>query len=257
MYLSKRSQIKFSRSIASPGKSLERGILVLIVLISTYMVSAFANAGDLGVSARVGTLGPGIELDYKLTNRFSLRAHFSDYSYDYEEEEDGIDYDGDVNLSTYGLSADWHPFGGSFRLSAGAYANGNEIDAIATGEGEYEIGDTTYRQTDPNNPIQIDMNAELGSGTAPFLGLGWGNSPKNDGGFMFSFELGVLFTGSPDIDLMASGEAEDANNPGVTFNLQDDPTVQEEIDREIAELEEDISDFEYWPVLMLGLGYRF
>lgn len=256
MYLFKASSMKFSLSKFSQQTSISIKKYLLGLSAMLAMLSCVAaNAGDFGVGVRGGTLGLGVELDYKLTDNFSLRAHAGEFSYDYEEEEDGIDYDGDVDLSTIGLSADWHPFGGAFRVSGGAYLNGNEINALASGDGEYDIGSATY-VSDPSDPVQVNLDAELGSGTVPFVAVGWGNSPENESGLMFSFELGVLVTGTPSIDLTVSGSAQE-NGVGPVIDLGSDPTVQANVDEEIATLEDDISDFELWPVLMLGVGYRF
>jgi hypothetical protein len=57
----------------------------------------------------------------------------------------------------------------------------------------------------------------LGSGTAGYLGLGWGNSDPSD--WMFSFELGVLFSGAPEVELNYSGTAEITDGQGTSFEV--------------------------------------
>ena len=223
-----------------------------------------ANAGQFGVSPVVGTLGLGLELDYALNDYFSVRLQGNQFTYDDDFEEDDINYSGEFKLSSYGLLVDYHPFSGAFRLTGGVYSNGNELSALAsdTGRTEYEIGNKVYTSL-PSDPLTLDAKVELGSGTAGYLGLGWGHSPKNTGGMLFSFELGVMFAGEPTVSYQASGSAEvNINGTPEQFSLSDssNPLVAEfyaELDQEKRNLEDDISDFKLYPVIKLGIGFRF
>ena len=73
------------------------------------------------------------------------------------------------------------------------------------------------------------------SSLAPYVGMGFGNS-MNDGRWAFAFDLGVMFTGL--LDLARSGAA----------HLQ----VREQFNPE-----DPFSEMKYYPVLSLGLAYRF
>lgn len=237
-------------------RKILKNVFLGVFALHMALGSLAASAGDFGLSAKGGTLGLGLELDYKLTNKISLRAQAQGASYSDELEEDGNEYDGEVDLSTYGLLVDWHPWGRTFRLSVGAFSNGNEIGGSATGLGqEYEIGDRTYI-SDDSDPVTLDLAVELGSGTVPYVGFGWGNSPENDGGFMFSFDVGFLLSGSPEVILDVSGSAEDTST-GFTVDLEQDQTALDEINAEIDSLEDEFSDFDIFPAFMFGVGYRF
>ncbi len=227
----------------------------LAVLAATVALTGQSHAGDAGISIKASTLGAGLELDYALTDRFSIRLQGNSFAYDDTFEEDDIDYSGEIDFSTLGLLLDWHTFGGSFRLTAGFFSNGNELNGVASGEGDYEIGDRIYRSS-PSDPVRARLAAELGSSTAPYFGFGWGNSPKNDRGLMFSFDIGVLASGSPEVTLDVSGTATDLIT-GFSVDMAIDPTVQAEVEREIAALEDDISEFDPYPVVSLGIGFRF
>ncbi|ATC93135.1 hypothetical protein [Pseudoalteromonas tunicata] len=233
--------------------------LSLVALLAT---STSAEASPVGVSLKAGTLGAGAELDYRFNENFNLRLQANTFNYKDDFEEDDINYSGKIDLSTAGILLDWRPFSGTFRLTGGYYINNNEIKANAkdaSNEG-YELGDVTYF-SDTANPLSLNANMELGNSSSGYLGLGWGNA--TDAGWMFSFELGVLFAGSPKIDLSASGSAvvyiDGAAN---YFDVSDttNPLVQEFNANLITEknnLEKDISDFEFYPVITLGVGYRF
>lgn len=73
------------------------------------------------------------------------------------------------------------------------------------------------------------------SSLAPYVGMGFGNS-MNGGRWSFAFDLGVMFTGL--LDFAMSG----------TAHLQ----VREQFNPE-----DPFSDVKYYPVLSLGLAYRF
>ena len=223
-----------------------------------------ASAGQFGISPVAGTLGLGLELDYAMNDYFSIRLQGNQFNYDDDFEEDDINYKGEIKLSTYGLLVDYHPFSGAFRLTGGIYSNGNQMSGLANDSGrvEYEIGDAIYTSV-PSDPLTLNADVELGNSSAGYLGLGWGHSPKNTGGLLLSFELGVIFSGEPTIAYQASGSAQvNVNGNLQQFSLADtaNPLVAEfytELDKEAANLQDDLSEFKFYPVLKLGIGYRF
>ena len=200
--------------------------------------AAGAGQWHLGVSA--GTLGITPEIGYRFGEHAGLRFNSSFFDYDRSEEIDDIDYDGTLKLSSVGLMADWYPFGGSFRLSAGARANSNHIDLQAQPTANVEIGDEVY------TPAQVGT---LTGGVsfrdfAPALTLGWGG--KLGRGFTMGFEAGVLLQGSPKVALASSGGL-----------LANDPDFLVELERERASAEQDADDFKLWPVIQLHFAWRF
>lgn len=250
--------MKFATAVQSSARTLNAVSvtrlarhLCLPVVGALMLLPGTASAGPLGVAAKAGTLGFGVEADYVITDKLSVRGQLNGYDYDYTTDEDDIEYDGQLELSSYGVLLDWHPMGGAFRLSLGGYVNNNELSGTASGAGEYDIGDETYT-VEPGDSLRLNTSIELGDGFAPYAGLGWGHSPANQGGILFSFELGVLMQGSPSVALDARGTVN-----GGAIDVATDPTVQAELRKEEANLEEDLKDFELYPVISLGLGYRF
>jgi hypothetical protein len=194
----------------------------------------------VGVSG--GTLGIGPEIGYRYGAHAGVRASAGFLNFDHSEEIDDIDYDGKLKLGSVGLVADWYPFGGSFRLSAGARSNSNKIDLLAapTATQTYEIGDRTYTGAQIGT-LAGDVKFNKFS---PSLTLGWGG--KLADGFTVGFEAGVLFQGAPEINLAATGGL-----------LANDPTFRAEVEKERLQAEDDAKDFKFWPVLQLHLLYRF
>ncbi|WP_100642309.1 hypothetical protein [Alteromonas facilis] len=213
------------------------------------------------LGAKLGTLGLGLEADYAFNEKWNGRIQFNSYTYDDDFEEDDINYTGEIDLSSIGALVDYRPFSGAFRLSAGVYSNSNELNgtAVSLGNEVFDIGDLSYRGSS-TDPLTLTTNVELGDGTAGYLGVGWGNTYGN--GFKFSFEVGVLLSGSPTVSLDATGSAQLVGVDNVTFDVNDSTNpfavqLQQEVEQEARNLEDDISDFEYYPVISVGFAYRF
>jgi hypothetical protein len=177
---------------------------------------------------------------------FKVRAGWSGFSYNGTYKEDAIDYKVKLKLGGWNLLADYHPFGGGFRLSAGAYGPSHEL----SGDGQFNaaggtvtINGTSYSQSDLEN-LRISARWR---GARPYAGLGYdGFNASPNGGFYFSFDAGVIFAGKPDLTLTAT-----CTNAGLCNQLDSD------IAAERAKLENDLKNARYLPVLQIGIGYRF
>ena len=236
---------------------------LMITLLTLTLMSATASANnEVGLSIKASTLGAAIELDYRINNSFNVRLQANGYTYDDDFEEDDINYVGELELSSTGVLVDWRPFEGSFRFTGGIYSNGNQLTGTATDSSgqSYAIGNDEYI-SNPEDPLRLDASIELGKSSAGYLGIGWGNSMPS--GWMFSFEVGVLLAGKPEVQIDASGSAQVySNGTYQVFDVSDtnNPLVQElndNIRTEEITLENDISDFKAYPVIALGIGYRF
>lgn len=236
--------------------------MVLLMLMAPGMAQADEIAKNGGVGLRLGTAGIGIDYTYGLNRFFDLRAGYNFGSYSGNYDEDGIDYDADLKISAASLMVDYKPFAGGFRVSAGLYTSSPELDINARTRNNtetFEVGDREYR----GDNLTLDGGIDLGS-AAPYLGVGWGGT-TNATGFGVSFDLGVMFTKSPDVMLGATGRACDATanancdptDPGQSFDVGTNPLFQAELEKEVRNLEDDAKDFKFWPVLSLGLHYRF
>lgn len=234
--------------------------LLAAVFMSAPILSEAAS-GSAGLS--IGTGGLGIDYAYPVASFLDVRAGYDFGSISKNHEEDGIDYRAKLKFSSARLLADLKPFGGGFRISAGLYTGTPEVDLESRGgQDDYDIGDRTY-----TGDLMLDGKVDIG-GAAPYLGIGWGGTTSGSG-FGVSFDIGVLFASSPNASLDATGTACDAtatpgcdpNGPdGFNVNDLDDPRAvqfQANKDAEIAKLEDDAKDYDLWPIIRLGLHYRF
>lgn len=226
-------------------------------------VAGAASASDTlksnSLGARVGTDGIGITYSYGLNRFIGLRAGYHFGSLNYDEVDGSTSYEGDLKFGALSAMVDIKPFKGGFRVSVGAYSAPPELTMNASGEDVYAFGDA---EEEYYGNLRLDGEIDLGS-MAPYLGIGWGGT-NNRAGLGFSFDIGAMFTGSPKVSMQASGTAcEGANNacPGGSFDVQgNDPAAvefREALGREVSKIEADAKDLKIWPVVNLGIHYRF
>ena len=110
----------------------------------TVATPAFAqSSGGFQVGVTAGTLGIGPEVGFR-TESFGVRGSATFFGLSREVESDGVEYDGDLRLRSFGGTVDVYPFGGGFRLSGGARINRNRIELEATPTTNVEIGSRTF-----------------------------------------------------------------------------------------------------------------
>jgi len=214
--------------------------------VALFLAASPAAWADVGVLLKAGTLGAGLDVSKGISETLALRLQANAFSYDEDITESDVEYSADLDLKSAGLLLDWHPFSGVFRVSAGAYWNGNET--AATGRptsGNYVINGQSYTSAEIGSLNgQIDF-----SEVAPYLGIGFGSAPKAGRGMSFSFDLGVLYQGEPNVGLTVACGA--GLPPATCTQLQNDVAA------EAVALQDELKDFKFYPVVSFGIGYRF
>ena len=210
--------------------------------------NAFVDNASLGIQA--GTMGIGLDYSKKLKalgNKTVLKVAAAGFNYSYTYDDTDVSYDADLKLKNIGLLLDHHPFSGGFYVSAGVYYNGNSADFKATPtNGTYDINDNTYNATD----IGYLKGKTNFNKFAPFIGIGYDNSIFGNGNIFFSSKLGAIYQGSPNIDLTGvCGPAIEGTSRCI--ELQNDIKVEQQT------LNNDADGFKWWPVISIGLTYKF
>ena len=224
----------------------KRLIWVAVAGITLTATPALAVERIGGVSAKMGTLGIGAEYVQPISEHFSLRAglNFLNWSYDFDASD--IEYEGDLKLKTFSLLADIHPFANGFRLTGGAMYNSNKIDVTAkSSSGSYEINDVDY----PAEAIESISGEVEFDDFSPYFGIGWGVDQSADSPWSFNFDLGVLYQGEPDPQL--TGRCSAGVPAAVCSQFQANLSAEEK------ELKRDPEDYNFYPVLSLGVTYSF
>ncbi len=219
-------------------RPLLAGLALAALVAATPALAAETSIWAVGVSG--GTLGFGPELAYRFGPHLGVRANAGLFSYGTNDTYDSIAYNVDLKLNSIGGLLDWYPFGGGFRLSAGARLNNNEVRLAGTPATAVQIGPTTY------TPAQVGTltGTITGQDLAPTLTLGYGGQLAK--GFTMGVEVGAMLQGSPKLqNLQASGL------------LAQNPSLQTDLKAEALAIENDASQFKIWPVLQLHVLYRF
>lgn len=222
-------------------KRLAIYLIILLFSMTTY-------ARDLAIGGRVSNLGLGAELTIGLTETINARVNLSGFNADDDFTENDIDYKADLELRSLGANIDWHPFRNGFRVTGGLLINNSSMDLEAGGSGLVEIGDDTY---DLDN-LSIDGDIELGNNVVPYLGVGFGNAVHSNRRWGFNADVGVAFTGSPEVDLDGSVDDPSALPPGVT---EDD--FQDDVKKEEDDIQDELDDINVVPVISIGVSYKF
>ena len=226
--------------------------LPLTILIALLLLGALpTRAAELAVGLKAGTLGAGAELDAGLSPHLSFRLAANGYSRSERREASGIEYDATADLRTAEALLDLHPGGGGFRLTGGLAYNGNKAhgSSLTPASGFYPIGDL---QVPAALLGHLDGKIEFDS-LAPYAGLGWGNRFGAGNRLGFSFDLGVLYQGKADVTLTPVF-ASTSPIPSIPIAQA---VLNAELRKEEADIEDDLADYQYYPVLSLGLTYRF
>jgi hypothetical protein len=210
--------------------------------------SAFAQSpSDIGINGSVGTTGVGAHATFPVTPNVNLRLGLSYLGYNYKGSTRDMEYDLDLKANTYDALIDWYPDKNSaFRITGGASYNGNRIDVKArpNAAGAYSVHGNLYNAASVGDVTgKVDFNK-----IAPYLGIGWGRNLKDEKGWSFSTDLGVLFQGSPKTSLQASG----CTAPAAVCNQ-----FANDVAHENEALAHEVRKFKVYPVLRIGVSYKF
>ena len=140
----------------------------------------------------------------------------------------------DLNISNLSVLVDWFPSENSgWRLTGGIQTGTNKLTLSAKPTGSVTIGGTTY------NNVNFSAGVDLGS-TAPYIGFGYSTRSEKETGFTFFNDIGVR-VGSAKVTLSESTGA----------------VSTADLDNEKVKIEDKVKALKYYPVIGMGLGYRW
>jgi hypothetical protein len=127
---------------------------------------------------------------------------------------------------------------GKFRISLGGLYNDNKLDLTgAPTGGNYVINGITYTAAQAGT---VTGNVKFNK-FAPYVGLGYGNALA-DSGWGLSLDAGAIYQGMPKATLSATGAA-----AGLAANVA----------AEQIQLQNSVKNYKWWPVVSVGMDYRF
>ena len=221
------------------------------IKLALYVAAGLAAAGTpakaegIALGAGFSTLGYGVHASTEINSFLVMRlnGNFGNFTIPdlglVSGSTGGIDYDIEAQMGSIGLIADVHPLGLSpigagLVLSGGVYYNMNEFE-LTTGPISVNVGGTNY------GSIDLVANFSFDQTFAPYVGLGYDGTFQGTIPVSFFMTAGVLFQGSPTVSLK--------DTTGTVSNA--------DLKSEAKQMESDASNYEYYPVVGLGVSISF
>ena len=195
----------------------------------------------LGLKA--GTLGLGVELSTSINSFVTLRLNANSFNYTTTDDSlysSIITSDKTYDLDTKGILVDFHLW--NIRVTTGLYMNNNKVTYLSKPKDSVGI-------VLDNNHYTLGKISEIESTVsfnkmAPYLGVGWGNNGGSTG-WNLSLDIGLMYHGDPSLNI------------DVKTNSILSTVIKNDLEAERKKQEEDLANFPFYPVVMVGLSYAF
>lgn len=198
------------------------------------------------VYLKAGFPGVGLGLGQAINDTLNVRGEFSTAgSMSRSFKEGNVDYDGKFKSDMAGIYLDGF-VAGNFRLTGGLSFNDVKASGtgVPTGSGSITINQTTIAYGPADN---VSFSAKLPSVT-PYLGIGWGHALGSTG-WSFIADLGI--------NIGKFKARVDASQSIVDKLTLAGRNAQADIDVEQQKLQDKFDKYSVWPVMMIGVAYRF
>lgn len=233
-------------SYPARGSHLVRAAAIIAALSFASMTAAPAFAMGLpfhGIAAGlgVGTEGIGVQGTTAIIPKtLNLNVGFDYLHLSRSFHTSNVNYNAGVNLQGEPVTVSWFPFQGNFNVTAGVFINQNGFNVTGTPtRGTYTFNGHTYTA----QQVGSLTGKTHFNGAAPYVGIGWGD-PMDGGRLTFTANVGALYQGAANVSLTATGSA--AN-----------PQLASDVQAEQNSVNSKISGYQWWPVMGVGLMYRF
>lgn len=229
-------------------KLVHRGValaLMVMTIGSAQAVELYGQGGTEGVGLGVGTGLNG--LIPSATSRVGLRAEINATPTFHRNFSAGrIDYSARAQLRSFDGYIDVFPFASSsFRLTGGLLVNDDKVE----GDGTYQTGSFTSHGASYSLAGQTVHGRVRYPAVMPYVGLGFGHKTTTKGFSVFG-DLGVAF-GRPHVDLSYNTALASAM-PADAVAVANDQLANERND-----LQNKANRYRFFPVLKVGVSYRF
>lgn len=211
-----------------------------------------ATAADLAVTADLGSTGIGAHVTVPIAPEQGLELRLgTNYlrGYKFKKNTGQVAYDFKASLRTIDALLDWHPMQSGFRLTGGVVYNNNVVDGIGVPSRitTFSFENGSYSTSQIGRLIgQIDFDS-----VAPYLGIGWSMAGTGRG-WSASSDLGVMYQGSPKTKLAFGGCSLPGTGCALVANALT-PLLAAEAKR----VDDELRTYRFFPVLRVGLSYRF
>jgi hypothetical protein len=204
---------------------------------------------------KADTLGLGFEVATPLALRINLRSSINFFAFNDPFSIDGVNYDARLHLKSSETVLDIFP-GHGLHISPGILYFKSSMSAPANvGPGQtFVLGTQTFLNS-VDDPVSGSSTVVYPRTFAPMLLIGFGNIiPRSGRRLSVPFEFGVAYTGAPKISVALNGTA--CTTDGCV-NFSQNAQAQTFLKQEIYNLNEDLKRYPVFPIVSLGLAYRF
>jgi hypothetical protein len=238
---------------------------------SMLLVPSSLSAENLYQGTSVGLqsalFGFGANIKGKINNSFGVKVSFEMASADdIEIDAEDLTYNFDVDLHDMMFLADWHPWQGSFKTTAGLMINGTNVEGRISPNEDSEFGGAAFTFNDVEYSTKdigyVDTKVDFDP-IAPYVGIGWDTSFNKTKGFGFTFDLGIAFQGAARVEYdVAYTELKKTGNESVDKIAQDnrDKLIKElnsNLKEEKKILDDELDKYQILPYISIGVNYKF
>ncbi len=209
---------------------------------ATLAAQAPTNAGsNSSIGLRVSTLGVGLEAARLLSDHFGLRVGANYFSLSRSQRKEEVVYDATLKFQAFTGVVDWYPGKrGAFHFTAGAVSNPLKFSGVGQPtDGNITLNDVEYTQAQVG---VLTATAKYAS-VLPYVGLGFGTPASKRRGVGVVLDVGAAI-GKATVGLTSSNAG---SNAGLRANVA----------AEQAKAQDTANSFPVYPVVSLGLTYRF
>jgi hypothetical protein len=198
---------------------------------------------SIAIGVNGGTTGIGGEVTTSISPKFNARVGFNTLSYNYSgsynDGEPGLDYNADLSNSNFSGIVDFYPANRGFKLSLGVYYYDFEVSGTAVANESYTVneGQSSEKTFSADRLGDIGLNLTYPNKFMPYAGLGFGNPVAAKGKLKLNFQVGVLYSGAPELTMDGDGLISGTVNHA-------------------AAMQEGLNEFAWHPVLNLGLSFK-
>jgi hypothetical protein len=225
------------------------------------------DSGRVGIGASVGLTGIGFETAFRVSHHSNFRTGFSFLNHNKDFKYDSLNLKGQIGLKSMNLQYDLFPRAGGFHISPGVLIfMGNPVNATAgtTAGQSFSLGNNDYL-SGATKPVAGNVKINFHK-AAPMFTVGWGNlvSRREGKHFTVPFEVGLAMTGAPKATYSLSGNVcTESFDPSTGAPIQScgaasaNKQFQKDVLAEQAKLNNDMSAFKVYPIVKIGIGYKF
>lgn len=191
------------------------------------------------VYSTVGTTGIGVGYSYSINDKFAIRADLNYIGFGVNKDINDLNADSDLSMFNFGVFADYSPFNSGFFLSVGALIGDNSLKSTIKPSGNLTtitINGKNYNYDITQDKLEFEAKYDT---FRPYVGLGYKSQSR---GFGFFADAGLAY-----------GKAKASYK--VTENLGN--LAGNDIKKEFDDFQNDLNDYKVFPILKIGISYRF